>query len=58
MARCSLPTPADRGAAINDDVIGFAGNLRTTDKGGPYNISLLSQQANEIKGGCHLQVHE
>ncbi|EIE26936.1 hypothetical protein COCSUDRAFT_59434 [Coccomyxa subellipsoidea C-169] len=26
------------------------GNLRTTDSGGPYNISLLTVQANEIKG--------
>ncbi|BDA43081.1 Desiccation-related protein PCC13-62 [Coccomyxa sp. Obi] len=26
------------------------GNLRTTDTGGPYNISLLTVQANEIKG--------
>ncbi len=27
-----------------------SGNLRTTDNGGPYNISLLTVQANEIKG--------
>lgn len=26
------------------------GNLRTTDFDGPYNISLLSTQYNEIKG--------
>ncbi|KAK9915059.1 hypothetical protein WJX75_004249 [Coccomyxa subellipsoidea] len=26
------------------------GNLRTSDNGGPYNISLLTVQANEIKG--------
>ncbi|KAK9915431.1 hypothetical protein WJX75_009080 [Coccomyxa subellipsoidea] len=26
------------------------GNLRTTDNGGPYNISLLTTQANEIRG--------
>lgn len=28
----------------------LAGNLRTSDFGGPYNISLLSTQYNEIKG--------
>jgi len=27
-----------------------AGNLRTTDKGGPYNLTLLPVQINEIKG--------
>ena len=28
----------------------FAGNLRTTDGDGPYNISLLATQINEVKG--------
>ena len=26
------------------------GNLRTSDCGGPYNISLLDRQANEVRG--------
>lgn len=31
--------------------VGPLGGFRTTDSGGPYNISLLSQQANEVAQG-------
>ena len=37
-----------------------AGNLRTTDKGGPYNLTLLPVQVNEIKGApfsCLYHLH-
>lgn len=29
-----------------------AGNLRTTDPGGPYNFSLLNTQTTEVRGEC------
>jgi hypothetical protein len=32
--------------------IGPLGNWRTTDAGGPYNLELLSQQANEVAAGA------
>ena len=34
------------------------GNLRTSDNGGPYNISLLTVQANEIKGKFLIVPHQ
>ena len=39
-----LPHPDD------DAVLCDAGNLRTSDKAGPYNLTLLPVQVNEIKG--------
>jgi hypothetical protein len=34
--------------------VGPLGTFRTTDRDGPYNITLLSTQANEVAAGKHL----
>ena len=34
-----------------------AGNLRTSDRGGPYNLTLLPVQVNEIKGALPKETH-
>jgi len=39
------------GVAQVPNVLDTAGNLRTSDFGGPYNLSLLSVQEAEVKSG-------
>lgn len=49
--------PYGHGQCNTDTTLMLPGNLRTTDAGGPYNLTLLTTQVAEVKSKIILSLH-